>query len=124
MQRLIIGVVALVMGGVGGIAVSGGGAGAQDPPCPTNAVCDPSGMFGGPDRRNCADFATQEEAQAVLDQDPTDPHNIDFDRDGVACEDLPRLGTPPMVDAPPVKTDLPPPPPPAPPVRSAPRFTG
>jgi hypothetical protein len=38
---------------------------------------------------NCADFATQAEAQAVLDADPSDPNNLDADNDGVACEDLP-----------------------------------
>jgi hypothetical protein len=35
---------------------------------------------------NCEDFATREEAQVVLDTDPTDPHNLDMDDDGLACE--------------------------------------
>lgn len=37
--------------------------------------------------RNCPDFQTQEEAQAVLDQDPGDPNRLDDD--GIACESLP-----------------------------------
>ena len=39
--------------------------------------------------RNCSDFQTQEEAQAVLDQDPSDPNRLDEDDDGIACESLP-----------------------------------
>lgn len=38
---------------------------------------------------DCEDFATQEEAQAVLDADPTDPNNLDPNRDGIACALLP-----------------------------------
>ena len=38
---------------------------------------------------NCADFATQAEAQAVFDAFPTDIFNLDRDRDGRACESLP-----------------------------------
>lgn len=37
---------------------------------------------------DCADFATQEEAQAELDSDPDDPNNLDADNDGIACEGL------------------------------------
>lgn len=40
---------------------------------------------------DCADFATQEEAQEYLT--PGDPHRLDGDSDGVACEDLPSGGT-------------------------------
>jgi hypothetical protein len=39
--------------------------------------------------RNCRDFSTQAEAQAVLNQDRSDPNNLDSDNDGIACEDLP-----------------------------------
>jgi hypothetical protein len=39
---------------------------------------------------DCADFATQEEAQEYLE--PGDPHNLDGDGDGIACEDLPSGG--------------------------------
>jgi hypothetical protein len=38
---------------------------------------------------DCGHFATQEEAQRVLKQDPGDPNYLDGDGDGVACEDLP-----------------------------------
>ncbi len=38
---------------------------------------------------NCSDFATQEEAQAVLDANPDDPNYLDGEGDGVACESLP-----------------------------------
>jgi hypothetical protein len=42
---------------------------------------------------NCADFATQEEAQAEYDADPSDPHTLDgIDNDGIACESLPSGG--------------------------------
>lgn len=39
---------------------------------------------------DCKDFTTQREAQAVLNADPSDPHRLDRDRDGIACESLPR----------------------------------
>ena len=35
---------------------------------------------------DCADFATQAQAQAVLDADRSDPHRLDADHDGYACE--------------------------------------
>jgi micrococcal nuclease len=38
---------------------------------------------------DCSDFATQEEAQAVFDADPSDPNGLDSDGDGVVCEELP-----------------------------------
>jgi hypothetical protein len=38
---------------------------------------------------DCSDFATQEEALAVLRQDPSDPSNLDNDSDGIPCETLP-----------------------------------
>ena len=54
-------------------------------------------LFGAPGAsaqadQNCDDFATQEEAQAVLDADPSDPNGLDADDDGIACEDLPSGG--------------------------------
>jgi len=36
--------------------------------------------------RDCADFATQQEAQTAFDADPSDPERLDADGDGVACE--------------------------------------
>jgi len=37
--------------------------------------------------RDCADFATQAQAQAVLMADLSDPERLDADSDGIACED-------------------------------------
>lgn len=37
---------------------------------------------------DCEDFDTQEEAQEVYEQDTSDPHRLDDDDDGVACEAL------------------------------------
>lgn len=53
---------------------------------------------------DCVDFTTREEAQAVLDQDPTDPYNLDPSGDGVACALLPSAAdvaqtAPPPADA-------------------------
>ncbi|WP_206784088.1 excalibur calcium-binding domain-containing protein [Amycolatopsis sp. MtRt-6] len=39
--------------------------------------------------KDCSDFQYQEEAQAVLDATPGDPHHLDDDKDGIACEALP-----------------------------------
>ncbi|TQM06254.1 excalibur calcium-binding domain-containing protein [Pseudonocardia kunmingensis] len=45
---------------------------------------------------DCSDFDHQEEAQAVLEEDRSDPHRLDGGPDGagdgVACESLPRRG--------------------------------
>ena len=38
---------------------------------------------------NCPDYDYQEDAQEVLDADPSDPNDLDRDNDGIACEDLP-----------------------------------
>ena len=38
---------------------------------------------------DCADFETQAQAKAVLEQDPSDPHYLDGEGDGIPCEDLP-----------------------------------
>jgi hypothetical protein len=42
---------------------------------------------------NCDNFTYQEEAQAVFDQDTTDPNQLDDDDDRLACETLPSRGT-------------------------------
>lgn len=36
--------------------------------------------------KDCADFATQAEAQAEWAKDKSDPHGLDADKDGYACE--------------------------------------
>lgn len=43
---------------------------------------------------NCSDFQYQEDAQAVLDQDRSDPNHLDDDNDGVACETRPHRPQP------------------------------
>lgn len=41
--------------------------------------------------KDCGDFTYQEDAQAVYEQDPSDPNGLDGnDDDGVACESLPH----------------------------------
>jgi len=51
------------------------------------ATADSSGRTGN--IFNCSDFSTQQEAQAELDRDPSDPSRLDGDDDGIACESLP-----------------------------------
>jgi hypothetical protein len=46
------------------------------------------GANGGGGDLDCADFATQQEAQAELLSDPTDPNGLDADNDNIACEEL------------------------------------
>jgi hypothetical protein len=38
---------------------------------------------------DCADFENRAQAKAVLEQDPSDPHYLDGEGDGIPCEDLP-----------------------------------
>ena len=52
------------------------------------------------DLYDCADFQYQEDAQAVYDQDTSDPYGLDglpgeayAGTQGVACEELPQRGT-------------------------------
>jgi hypothetical protein len=46
-----------------------------------------------PDTLNCDNFTTQEQAQAAYDREANDPHRLDEDGDGIACENLPRSPT-------------------------------
>jgi hypothetical protein len=79
---------------------------------------------------DCADFATQEEAQAVLDGDPSDPNGLDGEGDGVACESLPSgddTSPPPQSPppgSPPPTTSTPSTPPPSTPPPSSPPADG
>lgn len=59
----------------GGVAPSGNGNGGTGV-APTGTSSD----------LDCIDFATQAEAQAVYNQDPSDPNGLDADNDGIACE--------------------------------------
>lgn len=79
----------------------------------------------GGDELDCSGFATQGQAQAVLDVDPSDPNRLDANSDGEACED--RFPSAPQRFAPEPEPDVPPPddvpePPAAPP--SAPPASG
>ena len=58
-------------------------------PASAQQTFDPSAYLGQGDAYNCADFATQARAQAVLRADPSDPNRLDADRDGIACERSP-----------------------------------
>jgi hypothetical protein len=52
-------------------------------------VCLPNIALGQADR-DCSDFNTQEEAQRFYERSgPGDPHRLDRDNDGIACETLP-----------------------------------
>ena len=56
------------------------------------AIVAASLTLAGPaeaDSHNCSDYATQQEAQAALDANPSDPDGLDRDDDGIACESLP-----------------------------------
>ncbi len=63
----------LPSGGTGGTG-TGGGTAPDVQYTPTQGDMD------------CADFASQAEAQAALDADPSDPNGLDADDDGIACE--------------------------------------
>ena len=70
--------------GIGG-GCDAGSETAEEPPSPSGL----SDAGGGGDL-DCSDFPSQEEAQAVLDRDPSDPNRLDgTDNDGIACESLP-----------------------------------
>jgi micrococcal nuclease len=69
-----------------GNGIGGGCSGSESQPQPGDE--SPSAGSGADSNLDCASFATHEEAQRVLDQDPSDPHYLDGDGDGVACEDL------------------------------------
>jgi Excalibur calcium-binding domain len=74
----------------------------RDPSDPSNLDADDDGiaceeLSGGTEGSqdtltgadlDCADFATQAEAQAEFDADTSDPNRLDADNDGIACEEL------------------------------------
>jgi MYXO-CTERM domain-containing protein len=43
---------------------------------------------------DCSDFSTQSQAQAVYNQDPSDPNRLDADGDHIACESGGGSGVP------------------------------
>ncbi len=61
----------------------------------TNGSVTCGGAPPSSDVFDCAVFAYQDTAQVIFEADPSDPHNLDPDTDGIACEELP-----PRPDAP------------------------
>ena len=43
--------------------------------------------------KDCGDFTYQEDAQALFNSSAGDPHRLDDDNDGIACEPLPKGGS-------------------------------
>jgi micrococcal nuclease len=76
-----------------GIGEGSPGCGKDKEPTPNS---EPAPSDSGSDLYDCSDFVTQEEAQAVFNQDPSDPYGLDEDDpspdDGIACETLPSGG--------------------------------
>jgi hypothetical protein len=67
------------------------------------ALCFPLAGVAAAQDKDCADFQTQAEAQAVYNQNPSDPNDLDRDNDGRACEGNPpgvTEGPPPTSSAP------------------------
>jgi len=61
----------------------------ESPPASQTASSAANGGSQVDSNLDCASFETHEEAQRVLERDPSDPHYLDGDGDGVACEELP-----------------------------------
>lgn len=57
-----------------------------------------AGVANAQGDRNCSDFSSQAEAQQFFENTQGDPHGLDADNDGIACEELP--GPSDVVDAP------------------------
>lgn len=55
-------------------------------PAPALAGFDPTAFISSGNRYNCNAFTSQAQAQAVLRAAPSDPNQLDTDRDGIACE--------------------------------------
>ena len=54
------------------------------PPETAEEATQPAGAAA--DQYDCTDFAYQEDAQAILDADPSDPNGLDRDQNAVACD--------------------------------------
>ena len=63
----------------------------DEAPAPTEVVIDEPETVRIREDFDCIDFEFQEEAQEVLDEDRSDPYNLDPSGDGVACSSLPSL---------------------------------
>jgi micrococcal nuclease len=69
-----------------GNGIGGGCSGSESESLPASQSA--SAGNGGDSNLDCANFETHDEAQQVLEQDSSDPHYLDGDDDGVACEEL------------------------------------
>ena len=67
----------------------GGGYSGSEPQSQPDYQSDSSAGSAQDSNLDCASFETHEEAQRVLEQDPSDTNYLDGEGDGVACEDLP-----------------------------------
>jgi hypothetical protein len=63
----------------------------EEAPAPTEVVIDEPEPVRIREDFDCVDFEFQEEAQEVLDDDRSDPYNLDPSGDGLACTSLPSL---------------------------------
>lgn len=59
---------------------------AQQPTSTTTTTAIPTTPASTSRDKDCADFATQAQAQAELNKNPSDPNRLDADNDGYACE--------------------------------------
>jgi micrococcal nuclease len=66
----------------------GGGCSGSEPESPAASQSASPGS-GVDSDLDCGSFATHQEAQRAFEQDLSDPHYLDGDGDGVACEELP-----------------------------------
>lgn len=88
MRGLVLAVVGLGLVGCGPLAMLLSNLAGNVPPLPPCVD----------DQCHCGDFIAQAQAQVVLDALPGDPHNLDGDGNGLACETLPA--TLPPLDPP------------------------
>lgn len=66
------------------------GPGVDEAPVVEPASPDPAPAVPSGGDLDCSDFATQADAQAEFDKDPSDPNGLDGSpEDSVACESLP-----------------------------------
>lgn len=70
------------------LADRGNGIGEVSPGCTSDSQPIPETSPSSSGDLDCSDFATQQEAQSVLNADPSDPNGLDAEGDGIACESL------------------------------------
>lgn len=89
LRRLVI-----LCAAVGAACAAGPPADARPPSshAPARAAVPTTRLVVGGERRlgdlDCRDLRDRADAEAVLRADPRDPHGLDADADGIACEKL------------------------------------